>query len=573
MIKGANERIDFSGEVVVPLDLKNTEKAIDDLAGKGVEGIAICLLWSFKYPRHELQLADLIKQKYPHISYTMSHEIMPILGEYERTVATVIDIYIKKAVNSYLKRLAIELENEEYTKQILIMSSNGGVTSIEDACRRPLQTIDSGPVGGAIASKFYSHAAGLSNAIGTDVGGTTFDVCLVHDGELQLEMESFLNQYKFFCPRVLTRSIGAGGGSIARAEKGALVVGPESAGAIPGPACYGLGNTKPTVTDADVTLGYINPDYFCGGLLKLDKARAEDAIKRLAQELGLSMLDTAKGIFQISSSRMADLIRICTIQKGFDPKEFMLICYGGAGPVHAAAYAEDVGALRSVIPYAGTGFCAVGMLASEMIHSFEDSSPVRSPFSAQSLEQVNTLFRQLEEKTYKQFESEGIPRSEVTITKFGTMRFLTQYHQIEVKFPIEHLNPSDEGMVEKLFRQNYEALYGKGTTLENARCEIINYRTQGTHRPFIPQIHKEPIRSSSDASRAYKNERLAFSLKFNKMVPTRIYDGDKLHYGNIIEGPSIIERWGDTVLIPDDYIASVDEYQNIVIENQERKKE
>ena len=566
LICGVDERVDYSGEVIVPLDTSNAEKAVAYLVDKGVEGIAICLLWSFQNPEHEHRLTGIIQSKYPHIMCTASVDIMPVLGEYERTVATVIDVYIKKGVKRYLENLTAEMRKAGHTRPVLIMSSSGGITSLEDACSRSLQTIDSGPVGGVVGSRFYARATGESSIIATDVGGTSFDVSLVDKGELQLETEPVINQYKLFFPRVMTNSVGAGGGSIARIERGILRVGPQSAGTVPGPVCYDSGGVEPTVTDADLVLGYLNPDYFLGGSIKLNKEKAEAAIKKLADQLRLTVLETAAGIYKVASSHMADLVRICTIQRGFDPRDFVLMCYGGAGPLHAPAYSADAGVRKLIIPYNASVFSAVGMLTCEMLHIFEYSAPMRSPFVAENLGKMNSIFSDLEKRLYDQFKEEGIKRQDVRVKRYGRMRFLIQYHQVDVSLPNRDFTAEDEGLLEKLFYEAYEARYGQGATLEGAACEIISYRVQGFHMPFIPQVKKQQDKASPDPSQACKGERPAYSAKNGAMMPTKIYEGDKLCYGHILKGPCIIERWGDTVVIPDGQRAFIDEYQNIVIQ-------
>ncbi len=566
LICGVDERVDYSGETIVSLDPKNAEKAVTHLVDKGVEGIAICLLWSFQNPEHERLIKGIIESKYPHIVCAASVDVMPVLGEYERTVATVIDVYIKKRVWSYLENLTTEMKNAGYTKPVLIMSSSGGLTSMEDARNRTLQTISSGPVGGVVGSRFYAGAIGESNIIATDVGGTSFDVSLVDKGELQLETEPVINQYKFFCLKVLTNSVGAGGGSIASVERGILRVGPQSAGTIPGPVCYGSGGVEPTVTDADLVLGYLNPDNFLGGTIKLDKEKAETAIKKLADELGLTVLETAAGIYKVTSSHMADLVRICTIQRGFDPRDFVLTCYGGAGPLHAAAYSADVGVRKLIIPYNASVFSAIGMLTCEMVHTFEHSAPMRSPFVTEQLEKINSIFSDLEKRLYEQFEQEGVKRQDIRIKRYGRMRFLNQYHQVDVSLPNRDLTADNEGELEKLFFEAYEASFGQGATLEGAGCEIISYRVQGLYMPFVPQLHKQLEKVPPDAAAASKGERLAYSDRHSGMIPTKIYEGDKLCYGHILKGPCIIERWGDTVVIFDGQGATIDEYLNIIIQ-------
>ncbi len=564
-IRGVTERVGSAGEVLVPLNLKSAEAAADYLVGKGAEGIAICLLWSFQNPDHEHQIHNLIKNKYPDIECTCSVDLTPVLGEYQRTVATVINVYIKKMVVGYLNKLTKDLKSELYDKPLFIMSSSGGMTSVDDACVRTLQTIDSGPVGGTLGARYYAEAQDEQNVIATDVGGTSFDVSLIDRGILQIEKEPVIDQYKFSWPRVMSRSIGAGGGSIAKAVKGVIQVGPESAGSIPGPACYGLGGIEPTVTDADLVLGYLNPDYFLGGRMKLDRKKAEAAIKKIADELGLSVIECAAGIKKVIDARMADLIRICTIEKGFDPRDFILTCFGGSGPVHAAAYAADVMAKRVIIPYNATVFSAAGMLTGQLLHTFEYSSPLKSPFKVAQFEKINSLFNQLEKKLYDQFSEEGVNKQDIEVKRSVMMRFSFQFHQVEVFLPNRSLTEADEGLVERLFKETYETIFGEGTAVAGAEVEIISFRVTGFHSPFLPGL-KKLKKSSTDPSKALKGERPAYSEKKGNLIQTRIYDGDKLSCGHQLRGPAIVERWGDTVVIPDGHEATVDEYNNIIVQ-------
>jgi len=571
LIRGVTERVGSLGEVIVPLDLKTAETAVDYLVGKGVEGIAICLLWSFQNPDHEHQIYNLIKKKYPDIECTCSVDLAPVMGEYQRTVATVINVYIKKKVVGYLTKLTQDLKSARYDKPLFVISSSGGMTSVADACVRTLQTIDSGPVGGILGTRYYAEVQNEPNCIATDVGGTSFDVGIVERGMLQLEKEPVIDQYKFFWPRVMVRSIGAGGGSIAKAVKGVIQVGPESAGAMPGPACYGLGGTEPTVTDADLVLGYLNPDYFLGGSMKLDKKKAEAAIKKIADELGLSVLQSAAGIKKVIDAKMADLIRVCTIEKGFDPRDFVLTCYGGSGPAHAAAYSADVQAKKVFIPFNATVFSAVGMLTGKMLHTFEYSSPIKSPFHADQFVKINTLFEQLEKKLYNQFSEEGVQKRDIEVQKALMMRFSFQFHQVEVAMPNRNLDTADDGLVERLFVESYEAVYGKGSAVAVAEMEITGFRIIGLNSPFLPKLKKQ-TKGPADPSKALKGERPAYSEAKGDLVKTKVYDGDKLTHGHHVKGPAIIERWGDTVVIPDDQEGDVDEYNNIMIRVRSEKK-
>src|SRR5436190_3243623 len=345
LIRGVSERVDCFGEVVVPLNEKEAEDAIRALVAEGVQAIAICFLWSFRNPQHELRVRDLVKSISKDAFVTCSVDIAPKWGEYERVTATALNAYLGPVMTGYLNRLDRTLIDLGYSHGLQIAQCGGGTVPVARAGEAPLLTLDSGPVSGVTASMFLGAAMGERNIITTDMGGTSFDVSIIHDGKPAYSFISNTDQYEYFLPKVDLQAIGAGGGSLVRvqAETRTMSVGPDSAGAFPGPVCYSRGGTVPSVTDAELVLGYLDPDNFAGGRMKLDRRAAIDSIGRLAKPLGMDAAQCAAGICRIVELQMADVIRKVTVEKGFDRRDFVLFAFGGAGPAHAGVFARELG--------------------------------------------------------------------------------------------------------------------------------------------------------------------------------------------------------------------------------------
>ena len=359
---GVVERLDWQGKVIVPLNEDQVISAVNELLGRGVEAIAVTLLYSFLNNSHERRVQELIRERYPHIFVAASHEIAPVMSEYERTATTVLTCYLGPKVSAYVERLDDTLKSEGFNGQLLLMHADGGVTVPAEAKRRPLMLLDSGPVGGSLGSKYFASAYAQPNVICTDMGGTSFDVSILVNGNLHKEEEAIIEQYTVLQQKVEIATIGAGGGSIIWVdEDGILHVGPQSAGAVPGPACYDASGTQPTITDADLILGYLNPEYFLGGRIKLSRENAYRAFEPIAKRIGLSVEDAALGAVRVVNAQMADVIRRNTIEKGLDPRQFVLFSYGGAGPTHAPFLGRDLHVKSVYIPHYASVFSALGM--------------------------------------------------------------------------------------------------------------------------------------------------------------------------------------------------------------------
>ena len=352
LIRGVSERVDCFGQVVVPLNEGQAEQAIRELLAEDVQAIAICFLWSFLEPAHERRVKAIVRDLAPGLFVTCSHELVPKWGEYERTTASCLNAYVGPVTTSYLADIEGRLARAGYGAPLQITQAAGGTIPVEVARRSPLLTLDSGPVAGVMGSRHSAGAMGYENVITTDMGGTSFDIGVIHGGEPAYSFRSKVHQYEYYLPKVDIQAIGSGGGSMVRIDEvtGTLRVGPESAGAEPGPVCYGRGGDVPTVTDADLVLGRLNPDNFAGGTMRLDLPAARRAIERVADRLGMDVDACAAGITQIVEFQMADLIHKATIRKGFDPRDFVVFAFGGAGPAHAGVFAAELGVSKVVIP-------------------------------------------------------------------------------------------------------------------------------------------------------------------------------------------------------------------------------
>src|SRR5688572_7062347 len=386
LIRGVSERVDCFGEIVVSLNEKEAEAAIESLINEGVQAIAICFLWSFRNPAHEQRVKALVEKIAKDVFVTCSVDIAPKWGEYERVTATALNAYLGPVMTGYLKRLHSSLEDLGYSHGLQIAQCGGGTVPVARAGEAPLLTLDSGPVAGVTASMFLGAAMGEKNIITTDMGGTSFDVSIIHDGKPAYSFISNTDQYEYFLPKVDLQAIGAGGGSLVRAnpETRTLTVGPDSAGAFPGPVCYGRGGKVPTVTDAQLVLGYLDPDNFAGGRMKLDRDAAFAAITVLGKPIGMSAVECAAGICRIVELQMADVIRKVTVEKGYDPREFVLFAFGGAGPAHAGVFARELGVKKIIVPQrkAASTWCAFGAAAADVLHIFEHSEIMPTPVPA-----------------------------------------------------------------------------------------------------------------------------------------------------------------------------------------------
>lgn len=564
LIYGVAERVDRDGEILMDLNKEESAQAIDSLIANGVKAIAISLLWSFLNPSHENEIRKQILAKYPDIYVTVSHEVSPTIGEYERTVTAVFNSYIGPIMDNYLENLERALRKRGYIYPIMLVKADGGLTTIDEIRVKPVFSLDSGPTGGVIGAQWLGKLYGEENVMSADVGGTTFDVGLVIKGQPMYEKDPVLMQYNYRMPKVMVKSVGAGGGSIARVEQGLLRVGPESAGSNPGPACYDRGGELPTVTDAVVVLGYLNPDFFWGGRLKLNKEKSSIAVGKIANALKISLVQAASAIYRVINSEMAELIRRCSLERGYDPRKFILFSFGGGGALHACNCAVDIGAKRVIIPNNASVFSAGAMLQSAVKHVFDVSQPVRPPFTTEDVNMINEQYKQLTAKVYTQFDAEGTERSKVVVKYFAFARYESQINEIMFEMPKHALIIENVDSIVEDFSRQYEDIYGAGTSTTEAGIEFITFRVEGTYTPISFEPVKQPLRTT-DPLKAFKGQRPAYFEEAKDFVLCNVYEGEALEPGMIIEGPCLVERLNDTVVVPPPFRGSVDEYTNIQI--------
>jgi N-methylhydantoinase A len=458
------------------------------------------------------------------------------------------------------------LKKHHYRQPLQITQCGGGSISVEKAMDSPLLTLDSGPVSGVTGSVFFGQLMGVPNIITTDMGGTSFDVGIIADGQPEYSFVSNVIQYEYFLPKVDIQAIGSGGGSLARVDEfgRTLRVGPDSAGADPGPACYGKGNTMPTVTDADVVLGYIDPDNFLGGRMKLDKAKAVAAVKSVADKLGLSLNEAAAGIARIAEFKMADIIRKMTVEKGYDPRDFVLFAFGGAGPVHASVFGAELGVQKVVVPLReiASTWCAFGAAAADILHVYEQVDIQGSPFDPA---RVNRVLADLQSRAEAQMEKDGIARARRKFSFSLDMRHRGQINEVEVMLPEGRLTGGFLEPLRQRFYARYEQLYGKGSSYRGARLEIVTLRVRATAATPRPKLSKARKLVSAVPKAAKRGTRAIYWAEPKRAIKTPIFDGAALMPGNRIKGPCVVETTQTNVVVHPGRTLRVDAFGNFEI--------
>jgi N-methylhydantoinase A len=563
LIRGVSERVDCFGEIVVRLNESEAERAIRELVAEGVQAIAVCFLWSFRNPRHELRVREMVRSISKDIFVTCSVDIAPKWGEYERVTATALNAYLGPVMSGYLEKLDTTLTGLGYRHGLQIAQCGGGTVPVARAGEAPLLTLDSGPVSGVTASMFLGAAMGEKNIITTDMGGTSFDVSIIHDGKPAYSFISNTDQYEYFLPKVDLQAIGAGGGSLVRvqAETRTMTVGPDSAGAFPGPVCYSRGGTVPTVTDAQLVLGYLDPDNFAGGRMKLDRDAAFLSIEKLGKQIGMNAMECAAGICRIVELQMADVIRKVTVEKGYDPREFVLFAFGGAGPAHAGVFAQELGVRKIVIPQrkAASTWCAFGAAAADVLHIFEHTEIMPAPVPAA---RINKILEEIEGRAKKLMASEGIAADRQRFEFSLDVRHKGQINEVEVLLPYGRVPSSYEVSLRRLFVERYEKLYGKGSALAGAQLEIVVCRLRAKALTPQPKLKRSGKKTSSIPKAALRKPR---PIQWSSLRKTPVYDGEQLAVGNRIKGPAIVETSDTTVVVHPGRTLAVDTLGNFEI--------
>ncbi len=541
---GLKCRINYRGEILEDLEEEELGKIYEELREKGVESVAVCFLHSYANPEHEERVGRFLEEK-GGLFVSLSHEIVPEFREYERFSTTVVNAYVSPRMASYLSFLEEKLKGD----RLSIMQSNGGVISPEKAAREAVRTILSGPAGGVVGATFVGRLAGYEKLITFDMGGTSTDVSLI-DGRPRVTTEGKVAGFPVKIPMIEIHTVGAGGGSIAYLDEGgALRVGPRSAGALPGPICYGRGGKEITVTDANLFLGRLSPEHFLGGNMKLFPELLKDPMEKLAKQAGLSPEELAEGIITVVNSNMEKALRKVSVERGYNPSEFTLVSFGGAGGLHCAELARALSIPRVLVPRNPGLLSALGLVVADRVK--ELSLTVMLEEEELSGETLRELYSLLEERILKEFEEEGFG-GEILLERLVDVRYRGQSYEITVP-----LLPN--------FRENFEREHRRlyGYVHENRPLEVVNLRLRATgteEKPVLPKIEKGDKEPSSEAlvgkrEVLWKGERISFSL----------IDREKLRAGNRIDFPAIVLEYSSTTLIPPDCRAEVDDYGNIII--------
>jgi N-methylhydantoinase A len=566
-IREIPERIDRNGEVVAPLDRVATRQAVQSLLEAGTEAFAVSLLWSVRNPEHEDQVRSIIHEVAGASTYvTLSSDISDRVGEYERTVGAIMNAFVADRTNQYLARVDQGLRDERFGGPLMVMQCSGGVANVERIAAAPITTLQSGPVGGVIGSTYLSAEIGRNNLITTDMGGTSFDVALIIEGVPDRASGTVLDRFDLYLPTVDVRSIGAGGGSIAHFDEptGRLRVGPQSAGARPGPACYGHGGTQPTVTDASLVLGFIDPAYFAGERLTLDVDAAQSAIEPLAARLDLSIDESAAGIIAIAEHLMADLIRGMTVERGYDPRQFDLLAFGGAGPQHAGNCAEEVGARSAIVPLGAVAstWSALGVAAADLTVAVESAERLEPPFSADEIEAIT---RRLAEEATERLATDAV-KSPVQLSFEVDVQYQGQIHQLSLPLDPNILRAEVDlsAHLADAFTAQYARLYGEAATLPGTPVEIVVVRARGVRRTSKPGFARSTRRD--DGSGVEALSRQAYWPSERRRLDTPVYRvAGQVPTGHTWSGPVIVEMPHTTLVVHPGQTAATDDLGNIAV--------
>ncbi|MGI9145958.1 MAG: hydantoinase/oxoprolinase family protein [Chloroflexota bacterium] len=570
------ERLDYRGEVVVDLDVEAVADAVERLKSEDIHSIAVCYLHAYRNPTHEQRTAEVIRRVHPGATISLSSDVAPEIREYWRASTTVVNAYIAPVVARYLSNIEKRLEQAAFCPDVHVMQSNGGVTSAKQARRRPIALIESGPAAGVRAAAFVAGRMGYRDAISFDMGGTTAKMGLVREGQPRVLQEfevgagSFSGTglvkgsgYPILAAVVDLVEVGAGGGSLGWVDAGGLLrVGPRSAGAEPGPACYGRGGEEPTITDANLALGRLNPDYFLGGQLRLDADAAHRALEsRCAEPLGISGLEVAMGIVDIANATMGQAMRLVTVQRGHDPGDFCMVAFGGAGPAHANALAAALGIPVVLVPPSPGVASALGMLVSDLRHDYH--ATYLKPLAAAQPAELDGIFQEFAASAMETLAAEGVRAERVRLDRFLEIRYVGQSWKLSVPLEPGDLNsPAALQRVKHSFDSLHETTYGYSAPDE--RAEIVNVGMLATG--LMPRVELRPVPvGDSSSTAARRGSRRVYFSETSGFADATVLDRYALRVGNVIEGPAVIEEVDSTTVVHPGYSAEVGVFGVLVL--------
>ena len=566
-VVGVRERMDYQGNEIVPLNRADVMAAIRRLIeADKVEAIAVSLIHAWANPRHEEEIRALSAEADPRrkVYWSFGSSLSQVAGEYARANTAILNSYLGPTVERYLKGLETKLKSGGLKGPLLIMQGNGGVAHREHVSA--IANLQSGPAGGMIASAYVAGVLKHENVITTDMGGTSFDVGLITDGYWRYAQEPIVERFRMLQPIIDIESIGAGGGTVAQveAETGRLLVGPRSAGASPGPVCYDAGGEQVTVTDADIALGIIDPDYFLGGKKSLNKDKALRVIEeKIARPLKLKVHEAAAGIYDIVNAKMSDLIRRQVVRTGYLPEEFVIYAFGGAGPVHASGFAAELGIKKIYIFATSPVFSAFGAAAADVMRTRVLSCQYVLPADPAT---INQRLDTVEKELSAALSGEGFKPNQVDFRRYYTMRYRRQSAGVELPASWQRFNPKRMAEIQTAFEKKYVELYGAGAGYTKAGIEISEIRVDAVGKVAKPRLSAKRKTGGNPRAALKGKRRVFFARPQRKFIDTPVYDYERLGVGAAVKGPAIIELPFTTTLVPPDYKITVDPYMNLVME-------
>ncbi len=559
---GAPERILYTGEVLRPLDREAVRSFIRKIRDKGINSIAVCLIHAYANPVHEQQIKSIIQNIHPEAFVTISSEILPEYREYERTSTVCINAYVMPKVNSYVRYLEEMLQKLGVASELYIMQSNGGVITAQMARESSARTILSGPAGGALIGVHLAAALKTPNVITIDMGGTSSDICLIESAQPKLTTEADIEGYPIKLPMIDMNTIGAGGGSVAWIDAGgALRVGPRSAGADPGPVCYGRGGNEPTVTDANIILGRINPAYLLGGEMEVHLEKAGEIVEeKIARPLGIDLMQAAEGIVAVVNANMIRGIRRVSVERGYDPRDFDLVPFGGAGPLHGVELSQALNMNRVVIPTHPGIASAFGMLSADVRHDYVQTLITTSDQVAG--DRLDSVYHDLEAQGKRQLAREGFEGDAVILARLADMRYAGQSYELSLSVPTDKITTETLNSLFKRFHQTHKQSYGYSR--EGTLIEFVNFRVVAQGKlPRSRLAGNQP--KGRKPARAVDSRTVWFQ---GRGVETLIYARSDLIQNQVIMGPAIVEQLDSTVVIPPGFRGTVEELGNIIIQQE-----
>jgi N-methylhydantoinase A len=556
------ERVRHDGTVEVSLDEEGVRAAARRLRAADVSAVAISFLYSFVRPEHERRAKEILREEYPEAFICTSHEIAPEFREFERLSTAVVNAYLGPVMKRYIDRLAPRLSSLGMSVTPHLTQSNGGVIGFETAADKPVRTVLSGPSTGVVGAQAIGEAAGLPDLITFDMGGTSTDVALLKAGEARLTSEAIVHGHPIKAPMLDIHTVGAGGGSIAYVDSGGLLkVGPRSAGADPGPVCYSKGNTEPTVTDANIVLQTLNPRYLLGGSMPVRQDLSRNAIGRLAEGLGLGLMETAQGIISVVTANMAKAIRVISVQRGHDPRDYTLMAFGGAGPLHAARLAKELDIKRILVPRNPGILCAMGLLLTDLRADFATTRLM--PLEAGALIEIESAFSALDEQAAAWFAHEEIDVDARRLQRTVDMRYAGQNYELAIALPDGPITAKTLDLLADGFAGAHRRMYG--FIADNEPVQLVTFRLEATGLVSKATMKTYPP-AGEDARHAIRESREVWLAESRAFVACPVYAREELKSGNRFAGPAIVEQMDATTVVLPGMVAQVDPHLNLILE-------